>query len=580
LAVGGLMFKLSIEKLMNKSTAVASNIKKYGQKGVSLSTNIISGIDIPAKLAHLGMKGIKSFIDNNFREKVIPTEGSVIYSDLYFGVEHSGIYIGENKISNIVVDGFAQSTVKISSPASFTDKSMLHKKIYVSCNAKGAVGGADVSSGAKKHLGERGFYGLVFNNCHEFSEKCVNYSKEDHKLSDLLKIGDIDETWENSIKSLKRTSKNKIGATKWKLWDWEKIQSEEKDGELKVAEIEIFWKNIPLDEETIKLIKHELFQCNDYNKEISDENLPKEALSLLDNFKNVMQSIDGKYEEIKGFIKITGCGYSYNQIMEVGEDFLPLIKEMENNKKIQKVIKKLGKDYVSEEKKLRPKVMKRMNNEIMGIHKSNDLVRLLPSELVNFESEYLEYLFYSRYLENSLLTYEIVSRSEEYNLKQKEKFTEIENKKKGPVIACLDTSGSMFGLPILRAKALLLLASKILEKEKRSLYVILFGGAEEIKELNINSNYENDKLISFLNSGFGGGTDFETPITRGIEIIKEHKDYNKADILMITDGLCNLSNEFQKKLKQKKIEMDFSIYTIICNDTNLEDEFSDEVIEI
>lgn len=542
------------------------------------STSILNPFSKINILAKVGVKCLKTFIDNNFREKIIPIEGSVVYSDLYFGVEHSGIYIGNNEISNIVIDKFAESSVKKSSPEEFTDKSYLYKKIYVSCNSKGAVGNKDVSNGAIAHLGERGFYGLIFNNCHEFSEKCVEYSKNNYSFDNLFKLKDVNETWERTIKNLKLKSQKKLGATKWKLWDWKNQSEVEKEEEPDLGQIEKFWKNIVLNEENIKVLRDELASCNEYMNEISDENIPKEAINLLTVFKEYLETVDKKYREVEKFIKITGCGYSYNEFLNMGEDFLALVKEIENNQKIKEVIKRLGRNYISKEKKLKPKILKRNNNEILGVYKSDDLVRILPSELTNFESEELEYLFYSKFLEKSLLTYEIVSKEHKYNSKEKKEYINLENK--GPVIVCLDTSGSMNGMPILKAKALLLSISKILEKENRSLYIIIFGDKGETKELNISNESEINQILPFLNSGFNGGTDFETPLEKAIDIIKNLKDYNKADILMITDGLCELSDKFIRKLEQKKSNLGINIYTIICNKDSINDRYSDEVINL
>ncbi|MGL5625137.1 VWA domain-containing protein [Cetobacterium sp.] len=526
----------------------------------------------------LGVKIIKSYIDSVFREKVIPIKGSVVYSDLYIGVEHSGIYIDNNEISNIIVDSFAKSSVEKSSLNNFTDKSFLHRKIYVSCNSSGVVGNIDVYNGAIKHLGEKDFYGLIFKNCHEFSEKCVDYSKNNYSFDNSFKLKDVDETWERTIKNLKLKSQKKLGATKWKLWDWKNQSEVKKEEKPDLDQIEKFWKNIVLNEENIKVLRNELSSCNEYMNEISDENIPKEVINLLTVFKEYLETVDKKYREVEKFIKVTGCGYSYNEFLNIGEDFLALVKEMEKNQKIKEVIKRLGRNYISNEKKLKPKVLKRNNNEILGIYKSDDLARLLPSELTNFESEELEYLFYSKFFEKSLLTYEIVSKEHKYNSKEEKEYINLENK--GPAIVCLDTSGSMNGMPILKAKALLLSISKMLEKESRSLYIIIFGDKGETKELNISNESEINQILSFLNSGFNGGTDFETPLEKAIDIIKNLKDYNRADILMITDGLCELSDKFIKKLEQKKLNLGINIYTIICGKDSINDRYSDEIINI
>ena len=122
--------------------------------------------------------------------------------------------------------------------------------------------------------------------------------------------------------------------------------------------------------------------------------------------------------------------------------------------------------------------------------------------------------------------------------------------------------------------------SDILEKENRTLYILLFGDTGQIQEKNINQSYEKIEILKFLNKGYGGGTNFETPIKRGIKIIEDIKEYNKADILIITDGLCGISPQFKNELIKKKEELDFSIYTIICNGNKMEDDFSDVVIGI
>ncbi|MBN1970629.1 MAG: VWA domain-containing protein [Candidatus Delongbacteria bacterium] len=522
-------------------------------------------------LFKLSIKAIKSFIDNNFREKVIPELGSVVYSDLYGGVEHSGIYIGNNEISNIVVEDFAEGTVRRSSPESFTDKSLINTKIYVSCNKHGAVGDYNVGEGAEGHVGERNFYGLIFSNCHEFSRKCLEYSNQSFSSFNIFDWNDIDETWEPTIRKLKKTARKKIGATKWKLWDWKNDQIVE---EPDLNQIINFYENMILNKENIRFLKNQIRESKAYMEEIFDENIPKEGLKLLEVFYSELNKIDNKYEEVKGFLEYTGVNYSFNDLKELKEDFSKILSEMKLNKQIKNIVEKLGREYISEEKKKKSKVVIRKENEVLGIHKSDELARLLPSEYVNLESEELEYLFYSKLLEKSLLTYEIAGRS-----KERIEFEEENINKKGPVIACLDTSGSMEGEPILKAKALLFSISKILEKEDRKLIIILFGASGQIQEMEFTSNSQNNKILSFLNKGYGGGTDFETPLKRGINIIESEKsNFTKADILMITDGYCDISDIFKKTIKVKKDELDFMVYTVICNNNVVSDDFSDEIV--
>ena len=538
-------------------------------------------------LIPLAVKSLKYVIDDNFRDKVQPQPGSVLYSDLYVGAEHSGIYIGESKISNIVVDGFAEAEVKVSTPSDFTDSGKLHRKIYVSCNKEGSVGRQVVSDCAAHNIGQRSFYGLMISNCHQFSEKCVNQaqSKGNKGLLDTLIDGafdlfSVDESWEPTMRSLKNAAKHRLGATKWLLWDWQNDKSdyggESSSGsgggpatEPNINELLTNLDKTPLDQESIEVVEQASAELEAYLQEISDESIPPNEIQPLLQYKSNLQKIEEKYQESKDFIEQMGQGLSFNQLSTINSsDFSQLAQELQSNESIKKLVKKLGRNYISPEKK--ETVCKRMKSEVHGIHKSDEITRLLPSELAGFENEELEYLFYATLLEHNLLTYELSGSDS----------TVDEQKMKGPVVACLDTSGSMTGTPILKAKALLFAVNKILEPEGREMYVLLFGANNQIEELKVGGKGSTGDLLLFLSKGFNGGTDFETPLARSVEIIGKQKTFENADILMITDGHCSISDSYSKQLTKDKQRLGFTVYTVICNGSGIEDQFSDEALGI
>lgn len=109
--------------------------------------NTVSNVaDIANIIPQIGIKSIKYFIYSQIRDKVVPVEGSVLYCDLWVGAEHSGIYVGNNTIADIVVNSFMKGTVKASTPKTFVDQTTLGNKIYVSCNDDGTVGHQKISS--------------------------------------------------------------------------------------------------------------------------------------------------------------------------------------------------------------------------------------------------------------------------------------------------------------------------------------------------------------------------------------------------------------------------------------------------
>lgn len=151
-----------------------------------------------------------------------------------------------------------------------------------------------------------------------------------------------------------------------------------------------------------------MLQLKEYQQKIADENIPVEILDKLNQFGTTLNQISEKYEEIKDFLKAyPDVQLSYNDIVASQIDFADLAKELANNQGIKDLVRKMGRSYISEEMKKHQHVPKVSQSEIYGTHKSDDLMRLLPSELGNIDDEDLQILFYVHLLEKGLQTYEL-----------------------------------------------------------------------------------------------------------------------------------------------------------------------------
>lgn len=536
--------------------------------------------------SHL-VKPIKYYINKNYRKKVKPKCGSVIYSD--FGL--SGIYVGNNRIVNINVENLSAqvSEVKSVTVDEFLKSCEFPESIYVSVNNEGAVENLQISEKAEKYVGLKNNFGLVFKDSHSFTKKCLDYSGQD--FFDVSK--DLEEKIFSETGLLKQKAKNKIGATKWLLWKFDETAAEEENNkilkeneEVSKEERESFkllnigqtikkYEEIPLNDEIILHLQKELNEMWDFFREISDEKIPDYIMKIIIKILKILEEIIFSYEQNESSLKGLGGDFSYKQLREMGDEFKHLVQEMNRNRHIQDVLRKLGKGRISDEKDKKSRVARINRDEVFGINRSSDISRILPSELLNLEDENLKYLFYAKYLENSLLTYEIKSDNE-----AEEEKTEEKSGTKGPIVVCLDTSGSMKGIPVLKAKALVLAIIKILKEEKRELHIILFGAKGQLQEISVRGEEEIFKVIRFLKKSYEGGTDFETPLKRALEIINESEVYSNADILMVTDGACRITYQFRKILKEEKERLDFKIYTVICEADRVEKDFSDGVVVI
>jgi len=172
--------------------------------------------------------------------------------------------------------------------------------------------------------------------------------------------------------------------------------------------------------------------------------------------------------------------------------------------------------------------------DLIGIHESDDISSLLPSETALLADETMQSIFFKKFAEKKLQTFEYQAkmlsfREEEFQDKrQKEK-----EEAKGPFIICVDTSGSMHGTPETVAKTLCFAILKIAIRDNRKCYLISFStGIETLNLTDLKNSL--DKIISFLSMSFHGGTD-ATPAMREALRMLTTQDYKKADIIMVSD---------------------------------------------
>jgi uncharacterized protein with von Willebrand factor type A (vWA) domain len=87
-----------------------------------------------------------------------------------------------------------------------------------------------------------------------------------------------------------------------------------------------------------------------------------------------------------------------------------------------------------------------------------------------------------------------------------------------------------------------------------------------------------DQMLSELERSTGGGTNFEKPLQKAVEIIKSNKTYKKADIVFITDGECPVTTEFLEEFLKLKAKRKVSVLSVLIgNYTSSIEKFSDVV---
>lgn len=171
--------------------------------------------------------------------------------------------------------------------------------------------------------------------------------------------------------------------------------------------------------------------------------------------------------------------------------------------------------------------------EIIGLKLGKDLEYVIPSELALMADPETAILFDLKYLESKLVCFELQGTTlQDEKLEITTEIETKENDKLGPMILCVDTSGSMNGTPENIAKAMSLYLGNKAKAENRRCFVINFSTGIETFELSATKGIAD--LVSFLSKSFHGGTD-AAPALRHALSLCQSENYEKADVLMISD---------------------------------------------
>ncbi|WP_312116559.1 hypothetical protein [Brevibacillus reuszeri] len=178
---------------------------------------------------------------------------------------------------------------------------------------------------------------------------------------------------------------------------------------------------------------------------------------------------------------------------------------------------------------------KQLPEEYYDLRQSGDIAHMLPGEAVLLADPDYESYFMLKWLEQKLMTYDTSGW--------------VEQPPKGPVICMLDTSHSMRGHKLRLAQIFVMTFGALSMLEKRDFVLLLFGAKGELREQVL--YHRKPDWTSFYNlaqMAFGGGTHFDAPMKRAIEIVESQKSMQGADFVMVTDGVGGISAYVQEKL--------------------------------
>ena len=340
--------------------------------------------------------------------------------------------------------------------------------------------------------------------------------EEEEKIDELIEdIGDIDEL----IEDAKRAGNGSLAA---------QLEQERQTKEQSVA--------------TLKAMANKI--AEDCDELIEDDELVSEVSTTMGS---TLTETGKQVQEVSELCEAWGLGTGENcQVaFQNKKDAIERIRRSSKLHKLTDLVGKFKESAIVEQKKK----AKHGAVEIKGVTTGDKIQDTLPSDRMNLCNDITKGDFYRRMSEHGLLQY-----SKESN----------KQKNKGPIIVCVDTSGSMQGDEEIWSKALTIGILEVAQMQKRDFACIIYSSHADKPIVIKKDEIAPQKIIDCAERFHNGGTDFEAPLNEALELIKD-STFKNADIVFITDGDCYVSDNFSRKFKQIKEDKDFRTLGVLVN---------------
>lgn len=167
------------------------------------------------------------------------------------------------------------------------------------------------------------------------------------------------------------------------------------------------------------------------------------------------------------------------------------------------------------------------HSDILGVTQGNDLGGLLPLEMAMLMDNDTENLFYRKYFARRLQVFrfksEVVKPARHLDVKPVVR--------RGPMIVCVDTSGSMIGKPEKISHSALIKLLDICRRQRRSCFIITFS----VSAKPIDVTHEPHKVLNMFSHSNTGDTNATQMMQKTFELLESDARFVNADVMWITD---------------------------------------------
>ncbi|MFS0577315.1 VWA domain-containing protein [Sporosarcina sp. 179-K 3D1 HS] len=292
------------------------------------------------------------------------------------------------------------------------------------------------------------------------------------------------------------------------------------------------------------------------------QTLQNNSYSFSEAMAQARQETKQVKDDLKSLLVGTRTGSGDAELKKVPlRDQISLAEKIASDKKMKEIA-----DWAGRFKQVACKKQKTKYNNAMersGVTIGNDIERLLPIELGLYTNSTTKNDFLRRFVEGQTMMYE-------------QKGQEVLGK--GPIILCLDQSGSMRNLDT-QSKGFTLALMLIARRQRRDFCLILFSNRTQVFKYE-KGKIKGSDMMNLAQTFLSGGTNFSLPLSKSLSMINESR-FKQSDVVFVTDGEDRIKDSFLEEFDKKKKEKAFNVLSfIIGNSTNTVEQFSDKVVMV
>ena len=242
---------------------------------------------------------------------------------------------------------------------------------------------------------------------------------------------------------------------------------------------------------------------------------------------------------------------------------LELAQMLKNNRQVKKVAEWAGRFKTIARKKQKSKHVFSVERD--GVIQGDNPELLLPTELAMLNNPATKLDFYRRFTEKQTLQYSPEGK---------------DAAGKGPIVLCLDQSGSMDGRKE-QAAGFALAIAMIAKRQGRDFAYIPFSSNVGEVLLFPRGKIPVDGILRIATEFMSGGTNFQRPLEKAVETIQKRERFKNADIIFVTDGEARLDEEFLRQYHSTKKKLRFQCMGCLLGDESgggILEQFADEWI--